>query len=188
MIELENKLVSLDVIEKKFVCDLSKCKGICCVEGDSGAPLEDNEIDYLTNNIDKILPYMSEQGKNAILENGVFYIDEEHDKVTTLVDKAACAFVIEDNGMIMCAIEKAYNDKVIDFKKPISCHLYPIRITKYAKFDAVNYDSWKICNDACILGKKLNVTVLEFLKEPLIRKYGSNWYNELVNISSQLNQ
>lgn len=188
MIELEKTLISLDVIEKQFVCDLSKCKGICCIEGDSGAPLEDNEIDFLIDNISKILPYMTEKGRNAVEEHGVYYIDEEHDKVTTLVDNAACAFVTEADGISMCAIEKAYNDKVIDYKKPISCHLYPIRITKYQKFDAINYDEWSICKDACVLGQKLQVKVVDFLKEPLIRKYGEHWYNELVNIRTQLNQ
>jgi len=186
MIEIGRTLVSIDVAKKEFICNIKKCKGICCIEGDSGAPVEDDEIDYLEQNIDNILPYLSEKGKEAIIENGVHYIDIEKDKVTTLINGSECAFTIFEDGIAQCGIEKAWADGKIEFRKPISCHLYPIRIAQYKDFDAVNYDSWDICSDACELGKKESVKVYEFLKEPLIRKYGNEWYKELAETIKQI--
>lgn len=183
MLEIGKTIVSFDVLEKCFCCDIATCKGCCCIEGDSGAPLNDEEIEILHRDYDKISPYMNEAGRQAIAKSDVYYIDEEHDKVTTLVDGAACAFVIEEDGITKCAIEKAYLAGATDFRKPISCHLYPIRIHQYRKFDAVNYDEWKICDCARTLGEKLNLKVVDFLKEPLIRKYGEEWYNELKQVN-----
>lgn len=183
MIEVGGALVSLDVLEKQFVCDISKCKGICCEEGDAGAPVDDEEIAFLENEIDAILPYMSDEGRRAVTESGCYYIDDEKDKVTTLIKGKECAFTVYENGFAKCAIEQAFEAGGISFQKPISCHLYPIRINKYPDFEAVNYDVWDICKDALCLGRELKVPVYKFLKEPLIRKFGIEWYDELCQIA-----
>lgn len=185
MIQIGNTLLSLDILEKEFVCDISKCIGICCVEGDSGAPVTDNEITIISNNLDKILPFLSSQSREAINTNGVYYIDRDGDKVTTLVKNAECAFVIFENGIYSCGIEKAWEQGLIEFQKPISCHLYPIRCRKYSEFEALNYDSWHICKDAVCKGKIEGIKVYQFLKGALIRKYGEDWYAELEEIAKQ---
>ncbi|MEA3504316.1 MAG: DUF3109 family protein [Bacteroidota bacterium] len=177
MIVIENTIVSDDLAEVKFVCNISKCKGECCVAGDAGAPLELEEVSYLEDYIDEILPYITEEGREAIKKTGVFEYDFEGDIVTPLINGEECAFTIFDNnGVASCGIEKAYEDKKIDFQKPISCHLYPIRITKHTDYEAVNYHKWDVCSDACTLGKQLGVPLYKFLKDPLIRKYGKKWY------------
>ena len=174
MIAIEKTLISEDLLDKKFVCDLNACKGACCVAGDSGAPLDKDELPILDAIVDKIKPYMVKKGINAIEKYGAYVIDGDGDYTTTLVSAGAeCAFVFfDDNNIAKCAIEQAYYDGKIDWKKPISCHLYPIRITKHKAYDAVNYDKWSICKPACDCGAKLDVPVYKFLKEPLIRKYG----------------
>lgn len=186
MIEIGNTLVSIDVVKEEFICNIKKCKGICCVEGDSGAPVKKDEIEYLKENIQSILPYLSEQGKKAIEKGGVYYTDIEKDDVTTLINGSECAFSIVENGITQCGIEKAWFDGKSTFRKPISCHLYPIRITKYKDFDAVNYDRWDICSDACKLGKQEKVKVYEFLKEPLVKLYGEEWYETLRDTVKEL--
>ncbi len=180
MISHRDTLLSDEIIQEEFVCNLSKCKGACCVEGDSGAPLDEDELVILEDIYEEVKPYLSEKGIKAIEEQGVYVRDSDGDFTTTCVDKnKECAYVIFERGIHLCGIEKAYNDGRISFKKPISCHLYPIRITKYQEFDALNYNRWHICSDACTLGKELKVPVYKFLKEPLIRKYGADWYREL---------
>ena len=187
MIEIGNKLISLDVFEKRFVCDLSACKGACCVEGDNGAPLEEEEIDLIEEALEQVKPYMRKEGIEAVEKTGVFYMDQENEPVTTLVNNAECAFVFFDNnGITKCAIEQAYNDDKIDFKKPISCHLYPIRVAKLRTYVALNYNYWNICKDACKLGNELDVKVYKFLKEPIIRKWGEEFYNELEQVDKEL--
>jgi hypothetical protein len=187
MIEIEDKLISLDIFEKKFVCDLNACKGACCVEGDSGAPLTYEEIDIIEENIEKIKPYMRKEGLEAIEKTGVFYMDEDNEPVTTLVNEKECAFVFfDENNITKCGIEKAYSEGKIDFKKPISCHLYPIRVAKYRKFEAVNYSQWDICKPACACGNKLDVPVYKFLKEPIIRKWGNAFFEELEKVAKEL--
>ncbi|MFV0530528.1 MAG: DUF3109 family protein [Flavobacteriales bacterium] len=186
MIHLGKTLISEDIIEKEFVCNLSKCKGICCVEGESGAPLEEEETRILDQIYEKIKPYMRPEGVYAIEKQGKHMIDHEGDYVTPLVNGAECAYVVfEENGTAGCVIEKAYNDGKINWKKPISCHLYPIRVTNYSEFSAVNYHRWPICNDACTLGKELQIPVYQFTKESLIRKFGEDWYNELDHIAHE---
>ncbi len=186
MIHLGKTLISEDIIEKEFVCNLSKCKGICCVEGESGAPLEENETLILDEIYETVKPFMRQEGIQAVAKQGKHIIDHEGDYVTPLVDEKECAYVIfEENGIAGCAIEKAYHDHKIDWRKPISCHLYPIRITDYTEFSAVNYHRWPICKDACTLGKELHVPVYEFAKEALIRKFGKDWYNELSLIATE---
>ncbi len=179
MLQIGKALVSLDVIEKKFVCELSACKGICCVHGDSGAPLEDDEISRLENAYLDVKPYLRDSSNKTIENVGVWCVDSDGDKVTTLVDNKECVFVVFENEVATCGIEKAYFDGKTTFRKPVSCHLYPVRITKFESFDAVNYHEWEICKMAIQSGTKLGVPLFVFLKEALVRKYGSEWYSEL---------
>jgi hypothetical protein len=181
MIAIDNTLVSEDILEKKFVCDLNACKGACCVAGDSGAPLEKEELTVLDSVLEKVKPYMVKKGIKAVEKNGTYVVDGDGDYTTTLVAPGEeCAFVyFDEQNIAKCAIEKAYLEKKIDWQKPISCHLYPIRIKKTKTYEAVNYDRWEICKPACSCGEKLNVPVYKFLKVPLIRKYGKNWFKQL---------
>ena len=180
MIQIDDKLISEDLFSEEFVCNLAKCKGICCVEGDAGAPLDEDETKILDEIYPKIKSYLRPEGIQAIEEQGTYTLDFEGDLVTPLVNNAECAYVIfDEKGYTKCAIEKAYEDGVIDWQKPISCHLYPIRITEYSNFSALNYHEWAICSDACTLGKELGVKVYQFLKKPLIRKYGEEFYQTL---------
>ncbi len=179
MLEIGDTLVSGDVLEKKFICDLSHCKGACCIEGDSGAPLSEKERDLLDELLPSIKKYITKEGIKAIDKNGAWFIDTEGDTVTMLIGTAQCAFTVFDGDVAKCGIEKAWLDKAIDFQKPISCHLYPIRENEYRSFTAVNYDTWDICKGAIKLGKKEDVPAYVFLKEPLIRKHGQEWYDQL---------
>ncbi|UII32522.1 DUF3109 family protein [Fulvivirga ulvae] len=183
MIELGNVLLSDDIKEKFFVCNLEKCKGACCVEGDLGAPLENDELIKLVEVYEHVEPYLSEEGKKAIEEQGKYVLDEDDEYSTPTIEGKECAYAIyDDRGILKCGIEQAYLDGKISFKKPISCHLYPIRSTKYDQFEALNYDRWSICSPACSLGEELQVPVYKFLKDALIRKYGEQWYNDLVQL------
>lgn len=180
MIEVGNVLVHEDVVKENFVCNLKKCKGACCLEGDSGAPLNHDELHILDEIYPKVKPFMTAKGIATIEETGTYVTDFEGDYTTPCVDtNKECAYVTWENGITKCAIEKAYEYGAINWKKPISCHLYPIRITKYPEFDVLNYDRWSICSPACSFGNELKVHVHEFLKDPLIRKYGEEWYKEL---------
>ena len=180
MIEVQSTLVHEDIIKENFVCNLSKCKGACCIEGDSGAPLELSELAVLNEIYPHVKPYMTEKGIQTIEDNGTFVKDFEGDYTTPCVDtNKECAYVTWENGITKCTIEKAYEDGKIAWKKPISCHLYPIRITAYPEFEILHYDRWNICSPACAFGNELKVSVYEFLKEPLIRKFGAEWYEEL---------
>lgn len=187
MIQIENKLISEDIFSEEFVCNLSKCKGICCVEGDAGAPLENAEAQILEDIYDKVKPYLTPQGIEAIEKQGKWEIDPaDGEYVTPLINGGACAYVIYDEkGYTKCGIEKAYEEGAVDWQKPISCHLYPIRITEYSDFDALNYHEWNVCSDACSLGKELQVPVYKFLKTPLIRKYGEQFYTHLSDAAEE---
>lgn len=180
MILVQNTVISDDVANEFFVCNLEKCKGACCVEGELGAPLQQKELPILEKIQDQVLPYLMEEGKAEIKKQGAWIKDEDGDYSTPTIDGKECVYAFYDKvGMLKCGIEQAYIDGKIDFKKPISCHLYPIRLKEYNDFIAVNYDQWSICSDACSLGKKLGVPVYQFLKEPLIRRFGKGWYAEL---------
>jgi len=180
MIEVGNVLVHEDVVRENFVCNLKKCKGACCLEGDSGAPLNNDELHILDEIYPKVKPFMTAKGIATIEQTGTYVTDFEGDYTTPCVDtNKECAYVTWENGITKCAIEKAYEYGAISWKKPLSCHLYPIRVTKYPEFDVLNYDRWSICSPACSFGNELKVHVHEFLKEPLIRKYGEEWYREL---------
>lgn len=179
MIVIDDTIVSEHLLEKKFVCDLNACKGECCVAGDSGAPLDEEEIGILEDIWEEVKPYLPKDGVKAIEKQGVSVIDSDGDFTTPLVKGKHCAYTIFDQGIAKCGIEQAYYDKKISWKKPISCHLYPVRIDKHKTYDAVNYHKWDICKPACECGAKLDVPVYKFLKDPLIRKYGKDWYKQL---------
>ena len=180
MIDIDNKVLSRELFTKKFVCELSSCKGACCVEGTAGAPLEKKEAELLNQNFDKISKYISTRAKKIINSYGKYVILDNGNLETPLVDSKACVYVhYEDNGSLSCGIEKAYLNKEISFNKPISCHLYPVRVKEYSEFTAVNYHNWSICSDACSLGNELKKPVFEFVKEALIKKFGKDWFLEL---------
>lgn len=180
MLQIDDTIISFDVLEEKFVCDLATCKGECCVEGDAGAPLEEDEIKIIQDLLPLIWDDLTEASREVIQKQGVSYIDEEGEPVTSIVNGAECVFTYTDAlGICKCAIEKAYREGKTDFYKPISCHLYPVRLQKYEEFTAVNYHRWKVCNCARTLGAKLKVPVYRFLKEPLVRKFGEDWYEQL---------
>jgi hypothetical protein len=189
MIKIGEVLVSDDIAEKEFVCNLEKCKGACCVEGDFGAPLEDDELNMLREIYPQVKPYLSEAGIKAIEQQGTHVLDDDGDFSTPTIGGRECAYAIYDEkGVLKCGIEQAYYDGKIGWKKPISCHLYPIRITKKKKFEAVNYHKWSICSPACTFGKELQVPLYKFLKDALIRKYGHAWYDELVAVIEQVDK
>lgn len=180
MIQIDDTLVSLDVIERYFLCDLSHCKGACCVEGDSGAPLEAEEVAELEKVLPAVWDDLSPEAQAIIRKQGVSFTDADGDLVTSIVNGKDCVFTCYDaNGTCQCAIEKAYREGHVDFYKPVSCHLYPVRITRYDTFQAVNCHKWDVCKAAECLGTKEKLRVYQFLKEPLIRKFGAEWYAEL---------
>ena len=183
MMKVGEVLVSDDIRDKEFVCNLEKCKGACCVEGDFGAPLIQEELAILEEIYPKVKKYLSPEGIKEIEKQGTHTIDDEGELCTPIISGRECVYAIYDERKILkCGIEAAHKAGDIDWKKPISCHLYPIRITKKKDFEAINYHKWHICTPACALGKELQVPVYKFLRDPLIRKYGEPWYNELVSI------
>ena len=189
LVEIGNKIVSTDIFSEQFTCDLNKCKGACCVKGNGGAPLNENEVDKIQNNIEKIKPYMSKSGIETVNREGVYYLDEEDAPATKLIDKKECCFVYFDEDEIAkCSIETAYKAGEINFNKPESCHLYPIRTKEFNEFTAINYETWDICSPACSLGKSLKVPVYQFLKEPIIRVFGSSFFEELTKVDQELNK
>lgn len=176
----DNTLVSLDVLEKEFCCDLDTCRGSCCIEGDAGAPLTVEEEEKIQSILPVLLPEMTKEAKAVVEAQGIAYNDPSNERVTSIVNNKDCIFARTDhNGWCYCLIEKAYNAGKIDFKKPISCHLYPIRLTKVGEYTGLEYHRWDICHCARILGKKKHIPLYQFLKEPLIRRFGQEWYKEL---------
>ena len=187
MLQIDDTIISFDLLEQKFVCDLSSCKGICCIEGDSGAPLEDDEIQIIENLLPVIWDDLSEVSRQLIKKQGVYYIDDDGEPVTSIVNGRECVFTYTDeNGICKCAIEKAHREGKTDFYKPISCHLYPVRLQKYDEFTAVNIHHWSVCECARTNGAKLAVPVYKFLKEPLIRRFGKEWFEQLEIASQEL--
>ncbi|MGM0621136.1 MAG: DUF3109 family protein [Bacteroidota bacterium] len=180
MIEIGRTIISRDVFEKKFVCDLLKCKGACCVEGDSGAPLTRKESKIIEQAYPKFKKYLPKKHQDAVKKQGFSFIDSDGDIVTPLVNKKQCAYTFYDEkGIMKCGIEKAFSEGEITFRKPVSCHLFPIRITEYKRFDAVNYEELDICKPGLVCGEALQVPLYKFLKEPLIRKYGEDWFKKV---------
>ena len=181
MMKVGDILVSDDIKEVEFVCHLEKCKGACCVEGDLGAPLEESELAIMEEIKEQVRPYLTPEGIRAIEDQGSYILDEDGDYSTPTVGGRECAYAHYDShGILKCGIEQAYLDGKINFRKPISCHLYPIRITRKKDMEAVNYHQWSICSAACTYGKSLQVPLYKFLKDPLVRKYGEDWYGLLV--------
>jgi hypothetical protein len=179
MLRIENNIISLDVLDKKFKCDLEQCCGNCCRYGDSGAPLSSEEVNILKNIQTLVLPYLRDTGKKAIAEMGTSVIDFEGEYVTPLVNNEECAYAIIESGIIFCGIERAWAEGKISFRKPLSCHLFPIRVKQYKDFLAVNYQELSLCIAARQRGKDEGIFVYQFLKEPLIRALGEDVYNQI---------
>ncbi len=180
MLQIDDKIIGLPVLEEKFVCDLDKCKGACCVLGDAGAPLLDEELPVLREILPSIRPYLRKESAAEIDIAGTHVIDEnDNEPVTPLLNGKECVYAIFENGIARCAIEKAWMDGKISYRKPISCHLYPVRIKEYGNFTAVNYDRWPVCKPAVSNGRKLDVPVFEFCRESVIRRFGEKFYKEL---------
>lgn len=179
MIEIGKALVSFDVIQKKFCCNLQACKGACCILGDAGAPLTIEEAGDLEDYLDELSPYISAEGLISLIEQGAYVRDIDGDIVTPLINNKECAYALFEDGIAACAIQKAFKDDSIPFNKPVSCHLYPIRIKSFDGFDAVNYDVWTICEPAREQGISLGMPVYQFAKEALIRKFGVDWFEQL---------
>tara|TARA_A100001015_G_scaffold47561_1_gene52518 strand:- start:1091 stop:1651 length:561 start_codon:yes stop_codon:yes gene_type:complete len=180
MLSIKKTLVSEELLEKKFICDLERCKGLCCVKGISGAPLEKGELKILKENFKKIKPFLNKKGLESIKKNGLYVKGNDGEWETPLVNGKECAYaVFESNGTVKCGIENSFRDKKIKWRKPISCHLYPVRVKNFSRLTAVNYHEWGICSSACKMGNDLKVPLYKFLKKPLIRKFGLKWYEEL---------
>jgi hypothetical protein len=179
MLRIENNIISLDILEKKFKCDLGHCLGNCCRYGDSGAPLSIEEVQILKEIEPLVLPYLREAGKKAIEEQGTSVIDFEGENVTPLVGNEECAYAIIESGIYLCGIERAWTEEKISFRKPLSCHLFPVRIKKYTDFLAINYQEWALCITARQKGKEEGVYVYQFLKDPLIRALGEEVYSQI---------
>lgn len=189
MIQIDDIVVSLDVIKEKFVCDLGACKGQCCVEGDAGAPVEQDEVKELEDVLPIVWDELSEEARKVIERQGVVYTDSDGDLVTSIVNGKDCVFTCHDaDGNCFCAIEKAFRAGKTKFYKPISCHLYPIRVGDFGPYKALNYHRWDVCKAAVLLGQKEGVPVYRFLKEPLIRKFGQAWYDELEIAARELKE
>lgn len=185
MLIVKNTIVSDDIADCCFACDLCCCKGQCCVDGDCGAPLDKAEIPILERILPDVLPYMTEAGRGVVKKTGVWTYDNAWEPCTPLVNQRECAFVAwGDDGTAYCAIEQAYRDGKVDFMKPVSCHLYPIRVDDYEEFSAVNYHQWDVCANARRKGAENGVPLYQYLREPLIRKFGQEWYDELVEMIS----
>jgi hypothetical protein len=189
MFQLGKTIVSEDIIEKDFVCNLNACKGACCIDGEAGAPLDEIETKILEDIYPIVKPYLRPEGIAAIEAQGTHIKNDFGELETPLIDEADCAYVIfDEHNTALCGIEEAYNQGDIKWKKPISCHLYPIRVKDYSEFSAVNYHKWQICDDACTLGQELQVPIYKFVKEALIRKFGENWYAELEKVAENRKQ
>lgn len=187
MIQIDDVVISLDVLKEYFFCNLDDCKGECCIEGDAGAPLELDEVTKIEDVLPIIWEDLSSEAKKVIKKQGVAYTDQEGDLVTSIVNNKDCAFTCyDDKGYCYCAIEKAYREGKTDFYKPISCHLYPVRVGDFGPYKALNYHQWDICKAAKVLGEAKKTAVYQFVKEPLIRKFGKEWYNELLEAVEEL--
>lgn len=191
MIAIDNKLVSDEIVQEQFVCDLNKCKGGCCVDGDAGAPLRKDELEQINAVYDEVLPYLSAESRLELERQGRYVYDPEFGWVTPTINGSICVYGITDaKGVVKCAIEQAYNDGKVEWKKPISCHLFPIRVkmSRDQQTEYLNYEPREdLCSAACTLGKQLKVPVYVFLKEPLIREYGEAFYEALDATAQHLN-
>ena len=192
MIAIDNILISDEIVQEQFVCDLNKCKGGCCVDGDAGAPLNKDELEKINDVYDAVLPYLAEENKKELERQGKYVYDKEFGWVTPTIQSKVCVYGITDKmGIVKCGIEQAFNDGKVQWKKPISCHLFPIRIkqSRNKQTDYINYEPREdLCSAACTLGQKLKVPVYVFLKDALTRKYGEAFYETLEATAKHLNQ
>lgn len=180
MLEIDDKIISLDLFGEHFLCDISQCRGACCVEGNAGAPLEDDEVDTLEDEYDAYKPYMKPEGVAAIEDQGFMVVDADGDYTTPLIGDAECAYSFEEGGITYCAIERAYREGKTSFVKPVSCHLYPVRVSRFGNGSyGLNYHRWNICHSACERGEVTSTPVYKALKEPLIRRFGTEFYDAL---------
>ncbi|RRD00781.1 DUF3109 family protein [Prevotella sp. OH937_COT-195] len=196
IIDISGVLISSDIIYERFCCDLEKCKGQCCVEGDAGAPVTPDEIMEIENVLDVVFNDLSEQAQEVIVSQGVAYTDKDGELVTSIVGGRDCVFTCYDDiemngvkvkGCCLCRLEKAYRDGLSSFCKPASCALYPIRVKTFnGGLVGLNYNRWNICDCAREKGRQLNIPVYRFLREPLIKRFGEEWYRELENVAAQL--
>lgn len=187
MFQIGKTIVSEEIIENDFVCNLNACKGACCIDGDAGAPLEDEETGILSELYQQVKPFLRAEGIKAIEDQGVFVRGEDGEWETPLVNGSECAYVVfSENGVTKCGLEQAYDQGATSWKKPVSCHLYPVRVKEYTELVAVNYHKWAICEPACALGEELQVPIYKFVKEALVRKFGEAWYTELEKVASTL--
>ncbi len=189
MIQIEDKIISRDLFERCFVCDYAACRGVCCVEGDSGAPLSGQEAMTMRRLLPLVTPLLSEEALAVIREKGISYIDVSGEEVTQLVNGKDCVFTpYDEEGRCLCAYEKVYREGKSSFPKPISCHLYPIRVHRYKYSTALNYDRWDICRPALALGERLGIPVYKALKEPIIRAFGAEFYAEMEEVERLLDE
>jgi len=180
MFLIQNTLVSLDVLEKEFCCDLQKCRGCCCIEGDAGAPVTDEELKLIEGLLPELLPEMTKEARQVVEERGLAYKDPSGEQVLSIVNDKDCIFARTDhNGWCYCLIERLFRAGKTAFQKPLSCHLYPVRLTRVGENTGVEYHRWDICHCARVLGKKNHIPLYQFLKEPLVRCFGQEWYDEL---------
>ena len=180
MIEIDGKIVSTDLLTEHFACDIAKCKGMCCVEGNAGAPLEMDEVDILEEEFENYRPYMTAEGIESIERQGFMVVDEDGDYTTPLVGDAECAYAYTENGVTLCAIEKAFLKGECSFRKPVSCHLYPIRLVNFSNGTiGLNYHRWDVCRTACENGRRHGIPVYKSLKEPITRRFGEEFYQAL---------
>ncbi len=188
MLSIGKAILSADIFNTKFSCDLDKCKGCCCYHGDSGAPLTEEEGKILEDVLPVIRDSLRPEGLKAIEEKGSSEVDGDGDLVTPLIGKAECAYAIVEDGLYICTIERAWQEGKIEFQKPLSCHLFPVRIKGYAEFDAVNYEEWKICRPALEKGINEDINLYHFLRDALIRVYGGDWYKEVEIAASEIKE
>lgn len=180
MFQIQDTLVTLDLAERFFCCDLDKCLGACCIEGDAGAPVTEREVAEIEKVLPLVVDEMLPRAVEEVKENGIAYTDQEGDLVTTILDGRNCAFTCyAPGGICLCALEKVFRQGRTSFRKPASCALYPLRIKEYPAFTAVNYHRWEICRDAEVLGKEKGIRLYQFLRGPLIERFGKEWYDEL---------
>lgn len=185
MIQIQQTLLSDEIFEEQFICDLCKCKGQCCVDGESGAPLTHEEYEQINNILPVIRHMLSPEAQALISEQGIAYTDVDGELVTSIINGEECVFTwFDEDGVCKCAIDTAYREGLTDVQKPLSCHLYPIRLTEYADFTAVNYHRWSVCKPAVKLGRKEGLPIYRFLREPLIRRFGEVWYMEVCEAAS----
>lgn len=189
MVEIDGKIVSADILREHFACDISRCKGMCCVEGNAGAPLEDDEADILEMQFEKYRPYMTPEGVEAVERQGFMVVDTDGDYTTPLIDDAECAYSYKENGVTLCAIEKAYMRGECTFRKPISCHLYPIRLVRFSNGGTgLNYHRWDVCRTACENGRKQGIAVYKSVKDAIIRRFGEEFYGALEAAANFINE